>query len=792
MDTLLRQRGSVKARLTRFEDYLCGIKTKIETNNGVLENCNAIQIRKRLLTIQPLLDTFDQLQLQIENASEDPEKKLSSHDNLPAKPSSVVSCHEVLVPGPVAVPSDVVSINGGSQSSSSTGHKGFVKLSTINLPNLNGNPEEWLNFRDLFINLIHENEVLTDVHKLHYLRASLTGKAAETIKSLAISSANYQIAWDSVNDRFNNSRILVHNHIKALFNIEVTTKESSAKLRQLIDSLDPTTTRGFENKNDSDKFPSYEELISFMEKKASLLETIDQRNQKSHTERLTAKAFVSTAISCPLCKGSHSLNSCERFKQFGLKERSEKAKELKVCYNCLAKGHFTGKCKSRFNCQRCKSRHHTLLHQVESVSSVEVEQATVNLSAFGSNQTTVLLSTALVRILDSDGNLHPARALLDSGSMSNFISESLCKRLQLSRFPVDLQIPGSTVLLEIISSNSQFQMKSSCLLIPHITGNIPEAKVDITGKWLSFRSELVHLNDIKIPRHVVCNNSTRIELHGFADSSTFAYGGCLYIRSINEKNQVFTRLLCSKTRVAPLKTITIIKLSAALILARLASQVMRAIQTNFSKCVLWSDSTVTLGWLKTPPNLLKTFVANRVAEIQEMTEHATWKHVPTNSNPADLLSRGVPLKELANSSLWWSGPAWLSLPQESWPKPPVQAPVLPGLKDNAVNMLTVDLPVFPFANYSNLNKLERIVAYWLRFTENCRKRLGDRNVQPTSFREIQTAQRRLVKIAQAESFQTEIHLLENGKPLKSTSRLLNLGPFLDSRIPSIIITKNIR
>ncbi|KAF2891331.1 hypothetical protein ILUMI_14842 [Ignelater luminosus] len=602
MDTLVRQRGSVKARLTRFEDYVCGIKTKIETNNGVLENYDGIQIRKRLLTIQPLLDTFDQLQLQIENASEDPEsesqhitefekiyyetisdaenilEKLSSHDNLPAKPSSVVSCHEVLVPGPVAVPSDVLSINGGSQSSSSTGHK---------------------------------------------------GKAAETIKSLAISSANYQIAWDSVND----SITLVHNHIKALFNIEVITKESSPKLRQLIDSvkkniraldslvneedqrnafliylinskLDPTTTREFENKNDSDKFPSYAELISFMEKKASLLETIDQRNQKSYAERLTAKTFVSTVISCSLCKGSHSLNFCERFKQFGLKERSEKAEELKVCYNCLAKNHFTGKCKSRFNCQRCKSRHHTLLHQVESVASVssaEAEQATVNLSAFGSNQTTVLLSTG-VRILDSDGNLHPARALLDSGKKVSW-DESLSRGLH--------------------------------------------------NKWLSFRSELVRLNDIKIPRHVVCNNPTRIELHGFADASTFAYGGYLYIRSTNEKNQVFTRLHCSKTRVAPSKTITIprLELSAALILARLASQVMRAIQINFSKCVLWSDSTVTLDWLKTHPNLLKTFVANRVGEIQEMTEHATWKHVPTNSNPADLLSRGVPLKELANPSL---------------------------------------------------------------------------------------------------------------------------------------------
>ncbi|KAF2883715.1 hypothetical protein ILUMI_22465 [Ignelater luminosus] len=361
---------------------------------------------------------------------------------------------KILKVRPVVVTSDVVSINGSSQSSSSTVHKGFMKLPTINLSNFNGNPKEWLNFRDFFINFIHENE---PPHKLHYLRASLTGKVAETIKSLAISSANYQIAWDSVNDRFNNSRILVHNHIKALFNTEVIAKESSAKPRS-------SHTREFENKNDSDKFPPYEELISFMEKKQSIKE-IKNRTQSA----------------LPL-----TVHSCEKFKQFGLKERSEKAKELKVCYNCLAKGHFTCKCKSRFNYQRCKSRHHTLFHQVASVSSTEAEQATVNLSAFGSNQTIVLIATALVRILDSDGNSHPASALLDSGRMFNFISESSCKRLQLTRFPVDLQFReiNSTATsiesrcnVEVISSNSRFQMKSSCLVIPHITVNIPEAKV---------------------------------------------------------------------------------------------------------------------------------------------------------------------------------------------------------------------------------------------------------------------------------------------------------------------------
>jgi hypothetical protein len=56
---------------------------------------------------------------------------------------------------------------------------------------------------------------------------------------------------------------------------------------------------------------------------------------------------------------------------------------------------------------------------------------------------------------------------------------------------------------------------------------------------------------------------------------------------------------------------------------------------------------------------MEDIVGNRVATIQEETASATWRHVPSQSNPANLISRGVEPKTLSKSTLWWKGPQWL-------------------------------------------------------------------------------------------------------------------------------------
>ena len=78
--------------------------------------------------------------------------------------------------------------------------------------------------------------------------------------------------------------------------------------------------------------------------------------------------------------------------------------------------------------------------------------------------------------------------------------------------------------------------------------------------------------------------------------------------------------------------------------------------------VLWTDSTIVLGWLNMPSDLLKMFVANRIAEIQNKTEVKNWRHVRTQFNPEDILSREQLSLEILKNKLWYEGPSWLTKP----------------------------------------------------------------------------------------------------------------------------------
>jgi hypothetical protein len=81
--------------------------------------------------------------------------------------------------------------------------------------------------------------------------------------------------------------------------------------------------------------------------------------------------------------------------------------------------------------------------------------------------------------------------------------------------------------------------------------------LSISYEWLKFKKELPLLNDIVIPRRIICDQAQRVEVHGFADASEQAYGACVYLRSIDLNNIVTVRLISAKSKVAPLKSQTI-------------------------------------------------------------------------------------------------------------------------------------------------------------------------------------------------------------------------------------------
>lgn len=178
----------------------------------------------------------------------------------------------------------------------------------------------------------------------------------------------------------------------------------------------------------------------------------------------------------------------------------------------------------------------------------------------------------------------------------------------------------------------------------------------IHTEWSEFARQLELMNQICFDRRLLIDNYQDVQLHGFCDASNIGYGACLYVRSRGKQGTVINRLLCAKSRVAPLKTITIprLELCGALLLTRLYREANDALGITPNKTILWCDSTIVLHWLKTSPHLLKTYVATRVAEIQEFTGVNEWRHVRSEDNPADAISRGQLPHVFLQNQTWFT------------------------------------------------------------------------------------------------------------------------------------------
>ncbi|XP_050305066.1 uncharacterized protein LOC126742465 [Anthonomus grandis grandis] len=196
-----------------------------------------------------------------------------------------------------------------------------------------------------------------------------------------------------------------------------------------------------------------------------------------------------------------------------------------------------------------------------------------------------------------------------------------------------------------------------------------ELPKSVYDQWWEFYEDLPHLNNILISRQAIHPYSIKIEMHGFCDSSEKAYGACLFLRSVSSNGEMNAHILCAKSKVAPLKSITLprLELCGALLLSRLITKTKNALNMDIDSVWCWSDSTIVLAWLASDPGKLNTFVSHRVAEIQGNKLINAWNHVSSNENPADIISRGCHVNSLMKSKLWWRGPEWLEQNDSFWP-----------------------------------------------------------------------------------------------------------------------------
>ena len=176
----------------------------------------------------------------------------------------------------------------------------------------------------------------------------------------------------------------------------------------------------------------------------------------------------------------------------------------------------------------------------------------------------------------------------------------------------------------------------------------------ICNSWLQWRSELNLLSSKHIPHCYYQKESclTSIELHGFCDASEDAYAGVVYLRMTDSAGNVQVSLVISKTKVAPIKRLSIprLELCGAHLLAQLLHHVKKVFDLPISNIHAWTDSTIVLSWLDGNPRRFKTYVGNQVSYIMDLIPPDRWNHVNGLDNPADCASRGCFLLSLLNTS----------------------------------------------------------------------------------------------------------------------------------------------
>ncbi|KAI2644915.1 hypothetical protein H4Q32_024954 [Labeo rohita] len=194
--------------------------------------------------------------------------------------------------------------------------------------------------------------------------------------------------------------------------------------------------------------------------------------------------------------------------------------------------------------------------------------------------------------------------------------------------------------------------------------------------WERWMKDVTHLSNIHVSR---CFKPTKFgcttaaQLHHFSDASEYAYGIVSYLLLENERGEKHCTFLMGKSRVAPLKRVTIprLELTAAVVAVKVDKMLQQEMQVPLQQSVFWTDSTTVLKYIDSETARFKTFVANRISLIREATKPSQWKYVRTNENPADQANRGLKVKSLAQGGTWISGPDFL-LHEKDWPEQPVQ------------------------------------------------------------------------------------------------------------------------
>lgn len=318
---------------------------------------------------------------------------------------------------------------------------------------------------------------------------------------------------------------------------------------------------------------------------------------------------------------------------------------------------------------------------------------------------------------------------------------------------------------------------------------------DILQTWHTWQTELQYLSEITYPRCYVSaqmdtSNCNR-QVHIFSDASEKAYGSVAYLRTEGPGGQVEIAFLTARSRVAPKRQLSMprLELCAAVTGAQLASVLAKELTLHIDSFVLWTDSTTVLSWLLSESCRYKVFVGTRVAEIQELTGAYTWRYVDSPNNPADCITRGKTLKDLATDKAWRQGAEFLWHSPSCWPITPqisTSEDLAELKKPTFCSHITV-AEVQPIPDPQQFSSFKALVEAAALIRHGAAGKVGDPSAE-----DHQLAERDILRKAQRDSFPEDFHCLSAGKPVYSSSRLMNLAPEYDPTVELIRVGGRLR
>ena len=280
-------------------------------------------------------------------------------------------------------------------------------------------------------------------------------------------------------------------------------------------------------------------------------------------------------------------------------------------------------------------------------------------------------------------------------------------------------------------------------------------------KWVKLFEEINALNDVKFDRCLTPEHAAGDPmLVVFCDASRLAFGTCAYARWELQDGKFNARFIAAKSRVAPLKELTIprLELQAAVLASRFGKSILEESRLKFERVRYLSNSRVALAWIQGQSRSYKPFVSARVGEIQDNSRPSEWHHCPTDLNVADDVTKGLSPDQL--NGRWFKGPDFLQVQEELWPKEQGSTVAKEVERERRKVQITcpvtVSQPVLKCEDLSSWRKLLRVTAYLFRFCLNVRVKIRrparneETNEGPLMPREIGEAELYWLKIAQID------------------------------------------